>query len=321
MHPYILTTDILTIVIDSKQYSIRSNHDNFKKIISKIKLGITNGILELISIKDKIKGDTFGNIVITNDDKLYYKNVEIHNSITDRIIQMYRQNYPIIAMTNFLDNLMQNPSQDSIDELYDFLEYGKLPLTDDGHFLAYKKVNKDYTDCYTSSIDNSPGQTVEMNRSSVNNNRHETCSTGLHFCSKEYLSVYSEDKPVIILKINPKDVVSIPTDYNNTKGRTCKYEVLSEYNESKSKEFDKPVVNNKIINMNVKQTMVYSLVQRIINQRLFVDMNEVDLLTFRNDYPKEYSIIIEEIMDLFPKIITKDTAVRYFKFIKDNYGI
>jgi hypothetical protein len=35
----------------------------------------------------------------------------------------------------------------------------------------------------------------------------------------------------MILKINPKDVVSIPADYNNTKGRCCRYEVVAEYNE------------------------------------------------------------------------------------------
>lgn len=32
----------------------------------------------------------------------------------------------------------------------------------------------------------------------------------------------------MVLKINPQDVVSIPTDYNNTKGRCCKYTVVGE---------------------------------------------------------------------------------------------
>ena len=35
----------------------------------------------------------------------------------------------------------------------------------------------------------------------------------------------------MIVKTNPKDVVSIPADYNNTKCRTCKYEVIGEYTE------------------------------------------------------------------------------------------
>jgi hypothetical protein len=32
----------------------------------------------------------------------------------------------------------------------------------------------------------------------------------------------------VILKINPRDVVSIPSDYNNSKGRACRYEIAGE---------------------------------------------------------------------------------------------
>lgn len=31
-----------------------------------------------------------------------------------------------------------------------------------------------------------------------------------------------------MVKINPRDVVAIPSDYNNAKGRTCKYHVVKE---------------------------------------------------------------------------------------------
>ena len=33
----------------------------------------------------------------------------------------------------------------------------------------------------------------------------------------------------MIVKIDPADVVSIPVDYNNSKGRCCKYEVIAEH--------------------------------------------------------------------------------------------
>jgi len=32
----------------------------------------------------------------------------------------------------------------------------------------------------------------------------------------------------VIVKINPADVVAIPSDYKNTKGRCCRYEVVAE---------------------------------------------------------------------------------------------
>jgi len=88
-------------------------------------------------------------------------------------------------------------------------------------------VRSDFTDCHTGKFDNSPGQVVTMPRNEVNEDKDQTCSSGLHFCSLSYLSSFYGDK-VVILKINPRDVVSIPSDYNNAKGRCCRYEVIEE---------------------------------------------------------------------------------------------
>ena len=35
----------------------------------------------------------------------------------------------------------------------------------------------------------------------------------------------------MVVKINPRDVVSIPEDYDNAKGRCCRYEVVGVYND------------------------------------------------------------------------------------------
>jgi len=165
---------------------------------------------------------------------------------------MLREGFPIEPMVMFMDNLYQNPSKRAVDELYGFLERGNLPITPDGHFLAYKRVREDYTDCHTGKMDNSIGQVVEMERYDVDDNKDNTCSTGLHFCSKEYLSGFGGARTVIV-KINPADVVSIPSDYNQTKGRACRYEVVGEIDndnagaaftrsvQSNSSNYDKPV--------------------------------------------------------------------------------
>ena len=144
-----------------------------------------------------------------------------------RLIQMYQEGFSIEPMINFMENLMQNPSKRAVTELYGFLEKGALPITPDGSFLAYKKVREDYKDCHTGSMDNSVGQIVEMERNQVDDDKDRTCSTGLHFCSQSYLNHFGGDRTVI-LKINPRDVVSIPSDYNDAKGRACRYEVIGE---------------------------------------------------------------------------------------------
>jgi len=56
-------------------------------------------------------------------------------------------------------------------------------------------------------------------------------STGLHFCSRSYLGRFGGSN-IMVLKIHPKDVVSIPTDYDDAKGRCCKYEVIGQIDDT-----------------------------------------------------------------------------------------
>jgi hypothetical protein len=82
-----------------------------------------------------------------------------------------------------------------------------------------------------------------MERHEVNDNKDITCSSGLHFCGMSYLSHFGGERTVIV-KINPADVVSIPSDYNEAKGRACRYEVIGELNVNPEDAFTKPVQSN-----------------------------------------------------------------------------
>jgi hypothetical protein len=87
------------------------------------------------------------------------------------------------------------------------------------------------------------GKTVEMERNQVDDDKDHTCSTGLHFCSQDYLNHFSGER-VMILKINPRDVVSIPADYGDTKGRCCRYEVIGELGVDPAEAFTAAVQEN-----------------------------------------------------------------------------
>jgi hypothetical protein len=45
----------------------------------------------------------------------------------------------------------------------------------------------------------------------------------------------------MILKINPRDVVSIPNDYGYSKGRACRYEIVGELGVSADDAFTQAV--------------------------------------------------------------------------------
>lgn len=160
----------------------------------------------------------------------YPEKIEIHSAIVARVLKMHSQGFDCQPMVNFIYNLYQNPNKTAIDELYLFIEACELPITEDGCFIAYKIVRNDYKDIYSGTIDNNVGSRPWMPRALVDDDRNKTCSRGLHFCSKEYLPHYGTGHGArcMLVKIDPADVVSIPCDYNNAKGRAWVYDVIGE---------------------------------------------------------------------------------------------
>lgn len=230
--PYLMTSETITVFVDGQSKTVESSHPNFETIRQAIKNQNFDGIGDLFTPINAVKRFCEGNIEVDEvNDILRYKGYELHNTLVDRILSMMSEGFDVSPMINFLNNLMENPSKRAVDELYSFLEVGKLPITEDGCFLAYKRVRHDYKDIYSGKFDNSIGAVVEMPRNMVDEDKDRTCSQGLHFCSLEYLPHYGdvENNRVMIVKINPRDVVAIPSDYNNTKGRTCRYEVIGEH--------------------------------------------------------------------------------------------
>jgi effector-binding domain-containing protein len=237
--PRIITEDNICVIIENKPINVSASHINYVAIRSLFTdpEATVEDFVDLQDIPAAIVNSTDGKITINDNMEVMYNNTVMHNSLSRRMIDMLQEGFDISSMIVFMENLMNNPSKTSIDELYDFLEANNLPITPDGHFLAYKRVRDDYMDFHTGTMDNSVGKILEVPRNTVDDRREHTCSSGLHFCSLEYLShFHSGEGRIVIVKINPKDVVSIPQDYNNSKGRTACYEVVAEHALSEEEE-------------------------------------------------------------------------------------
>ncbi len=172
---------------------------------------------------------------------VFYNGSPLENALTDRMLRMLKEGFDINPLSNFLVKVMQNPSATAVRELYLFLEANELALTEDGDFLAYKSVNENFTSIHDGKTDNSIGSTVSMPRNMVDDNRERTCSHGLHFASLDYCKNHFRGDKILALKINPKNVVSIPSDYNNQKGRACEYFVLAEVTDEVKKQNRDPL--------------------------------------------------------------------------------
>ena len=247
-YPFIMQGNSITVVIGSKPHTISKSHITFQKVLDAIKAQDWNLVKDIIEPVKVVLNYGKGNVSVQGEE-LFWKGKPMHNALSNRMIAMLQEGFPVEPLVNFMENLMTNPSKRAVTELYGFLEKNSLPITPDGCFLAYKKVRNDFLDIHSGTMDNSVGKIVEMERNEVDDNKDQTCSTGLHFCSQDYLPHFGNgyDSRVVILKINPADVVSIPSDYNNAKGRACRYEVVGEIGNDGDKidnAFNKPVQSN-----------------------------------------------------------------------------
>jgi hypothetical protein len=242
MFAYIIQGTNIIIALDGSSHTITTSHISYDKIKEAIKVNDVDAIRELINPKQVVINYASGNVEIKGSEFLW-KGKPMHNALSNKMIEMLKEGFPIDPLVAFMHNLDKNPSKRAVDELYGFLEKGALPITPDGHFLAYKKVREDYMDCHSGTISNHVGATPSMERNEVDDDKDRTCSYGLHFCSQEYLKSFGGAR-TMILKINPADVVSIPSDYNDSKGRCCRYEVVGELDAPAEKAFTRSVQTN-----------------------------------------------------------------------------
>lgn len=239
MVPYIIQGNNIVVFSGGVPTTVDSTHINYAKLLEALKTEDWDAIPGLLTVKKAIESFSEGRAKFENDT-VYFDGVPLQNALSDRIVRLFRDGFPITHFLKFIERLNANPSYRAVNELYGFLEANSLPITDDGCFLAYKRIREDWTDCYTGTMDNSIGTVVEMPRNQVNDDKDQTCSRGLHFCGYSYLSSFSGAR-LVVVKVDPADVVSIPSDYNNQKGRACKYTIVEEIADNRGAEKTDPL--------------------------------------------------------------------------------
>lgn len=166
------------------------------------------------------------------DNKLNVDGMPDNDFVNNMARRIYAEGFSLIPLARFLQRLALNPSFKIRRDLLEFLEVGKLPLREDGRFVAYKRVRGDFRDIHSGRFDNSVGQVLIMDRQQVDDDSNNTCSYGFHVCSHSYLAHFGSNQHgldrALACAVAPEDVVSIPVDYNNTKMRVCQYEVVAE---------------------------------------------------------------------------------------------
>ena len=221
----------IKVIADGKDYFISASSPLYPKAFDAFKAKDWESFFCAVDPSVKInslfaKYDT----VEVKNGLLYVDGDVVDSVVSDRLIQMLSNEVDVLPVLKFVYRLRLNPSSRAVNELYTFLEHKCLPFTESGTFLAYKAVRPNYHDKHSGRFDNSVGNVLEMPRNKVDDNKDVGCSYGFHAGTLEYASGFAGmgDK-IVLVEIDPADVVSIPTDCEFQKLRTCRYKVVEEF--------------------------------------------------------------------------------------------
>lgn len=237
------------------------------------------------------------------DSNVYVDGELLPQVLIDKINSLKREGLPITLFLNFWRELRQNPDYVVVNDrgLYDFLSYRELPITEDGCIIAYRGVNKDYWSRSgnpatkvlqgktnkSGQIYNGIGEVIEIVRNQVTTDRSVHChSQSLHIGSLDYAKGWGDR--VVVVKVNPKDVVSVASDCGCQKLRVCKFEVLSDF----ESEIIAPATNaagKAIVDENQADLTVFEKrIEAYLDKKYDKGFAAVSVKQIRNIFSPEY---------------------------------
>lgn len=221
---------------------VPQSYHKFKELLDALISDDDERAFSLLNVPEKVvaKLRALSERVTLAGNTILFDGDPVHGAISNHIIEIMEEGEEEVkwrALVNFLEKVGTNPEEHSRTMLYDWLHKHDFIITEDGDFLAYKGVNNDLTSItagpafvdgqrFEGHIPNELGTVISMARSTVEHNPKVACSTGLHAGTWDYAREFAASGTVLLVKINPRDVVSVPTDCNSQKIRVSRYEVL-----------------------------------------------------------------------------------------------
>lgn len=223
---HISTHNSLVLIFNDGTIPILNTNKHYVEIKEAIKNRDFNTVIKLADYGSVIKSATKGDFSV-KDGEVVCNGKALPIKFAAKLKEFIENKIPCDSLKNFWENLRRNPSMNAREELFNFLENNGIPITQDGCFIGYKKVKDDFKDWYTGTINSSPGKIVSIARQSVDPDCNRTCSYGLHVGCWDYANTqyHAGEGKMVQVKVNPRHVVSVPTDYNGQKMRVCQYEV------------------------------------------------------------------------------------------------
>ena len=262
---HIKTDSSIIVVMSDGPKVIGNDNPLYADVLEAIANRDYESLPNKLDIASKIFVHTSGRFYVA-DGMVFLNGELVPEALSSRLMQFVDHGIDTKPLEKFWYSLSQNPSEDSKKSLYKFLENSNIPVTSDGNFLAYKRVTENFLDCHSRSFDNSIGKVVEMDRSTVDTDPDRTCSRGLHVAAYRYAEHFYPNGKLVEVKVDPRDVVTVPRDHNNEKMRVCRYKVVRECEGPR----EEPCVDEKDFDSNLEEPLLEETVQPLQNGALSI---------------------------------------------------
>lgn len=200
------------------------------------------------------------------------------NAITKTLLELERASEDYMPLIRFWRKLSKSTHQNSKEQLYSFILHNKIQITEQGDIVLEKGVKRkngglpdELVDDRTGTIDHSIGSYVSMPREKVVDDKNQTCSAGLHCAPPSYVRQFYGSHILVELIVDPRDVVSVPVDYNSRKIRCCAYRVMG-YSPKEQRE--KQIIKLSEFITNLDNDSIANTVKEEIKEKVSTIKNE-----------------------------------------------
>lgn len=235
----------VSAIVDGVLYTADNNHPLFNEIVEALRAGDT-GAADLFDASRRAAAlfENLSERVSVANSRIYVDGDEIDDVYADQIVRFMDEGVedfkPLVL---FIEKVYTNIQPHTRENLSRWLKAtGGFTIDEDGDIIGYKGLTASGGSIHhgpavvngkavDGSVPNAPGSVIEMARSKVEHNPAVGCAAGLHVGTWEYASGFGRGI-VAKVKVNPRDVVSVPTDCNGQKMRVSRYKVVEYVNEA-----------------------------------------------------------------------------------------
>lgn len=240
---------VVTVLVDGEVYqAVVDHHPSFNLILERLNSDPHDeSVVDLFDVERTLVRafEQVTERISIRNGQVFFDGDRLHNGVEKQILRFVDEGQMdrLDAVVNFTEKVMTNPQEHSRDQLFTWLDRHDFTITQDGDFVGYKGchasdegprstrvapdkdgVVRNGAPVSGEKVLNLAGDVIEMPRSRVDFNAGVGCSTGLHVGTYAYASSFASE--LLEVHVNPRDVVSVPTDCDAQKIRTCRYTVI-----------------------------------------------------------------------------------------------